>query len=118
MPASALDHTGTDRPATSQVLVAVHVGQVAPVVADGGVQRLALGRRKGRVLGQLFQGLDDRLGAPGEDVQQLLFDPGGTDWTVFRLAGGAEWLRPDLVQASAEADEARIEGATSSSPSR
>ncbi len=33
-----------------------------------------------------------------------------SDWTVFRLAGGAEWLRPDLRQASAEATEARIQG--------
>lgn len=33
-----------------------------------------------------------------------------SDWTVFHLAGGADWLRPDVVRSSPEATEARIEG--------
>src|ERR1043165_3591015 len=32
--AGALDHAGADRPAPREVLVVVHVGGVAPVVAD------------------------------------------------------------------------------------
>lgn len=40
----AFDDTGTDGPTLRQVPIVVHIGQVASVIANGGVQRLALGR--------------------------------------------------------------------------
>jgi len=57
--ASTFNDTGANGPALSQILAVVHIGQIALVVADGGVQGLALGRGERRVLSLAFQGLND-----------------------------------------------------------
>ena len=67
--ASALGDTGADRPTLSQILVVVHIGRVAPVIADSGVQGLALRGGERRVPSPAFQGVNDVGGSAGQDVQ-------------------------------------------------
>ena len=54
MTARTFDDAAADGPASIQVPIIVHIGQVASIVADGRVQNLALGGRGGWVLDQAF----------------------------------------------------------------